>query len=103
MVFLAQEHVHIPTKDILSWCYDEPTFDQDKAVGVFPGYHSAASVHNSFQIYVDAADPSQFITARQAHTLIRKLIAGFRRAGLQEGDCVALHSFNNVMRFLDFR
>ncbi|KAK3672723.1 hypothetical protein LTR78_007309 [Recurvomyces mirabilis] len=75
----AQEHLNIPTKDILSWCYDNrPAFDQEKP------------------IFIDAANPKRSISATQAYTLIRKLIAGFRRSGLQRGDCVCLHSFNNV-------
>jgi hypothetical protein len=32
MPFLAKEHIPIATKDILSWIFDEPTFDQDTPV-----------------------------------------------------------------------
>lgn len=32
MPFLAEKHVPIPNKDLLSWMYDEPKFDQDKPV-----------------------------------------------------------------------
>jgi hypothetical protein len=34
MPSLAQTRVHIPTKDILSWTYDEPQFDHDLPVRV---------------------------------------------------------------------
>ncbi|KAF2651247.1 4-coumarate-CoA ligase-like protein [Lophiostoma macrostomum CBS 122681] len=78
MPFLAEEHVPIPSKDILSWTCDGPDFDQDKP------------------LYVDAANPSHSISAKQARSLIRKLIAGFRNAGLKAGDTVLIHSFNNI-------
>jgi hypothetical protein len=32
MPFLAKQSVPIPGKDILSWMFDEPRFDQEKAV-----------------------------------------------------------------------
>jgi hypothetical protein len=32
MPFLAEQSVPIPGKDILSWMFDEPRFDQEKAV-----------------------------------------------------------------------
>ncbi|KAF2709612.1 acetyl-CoA synthetase-like protein [Pleomassaria siparia CBS 279.74] len=78
MPFLAQTHVQIPTKDILSWTYDTPLFDQHKA------------------IYIDAADETQSITAAQARLFTRQLIAGFKKAGLNKGDVVLIHSFNNI-------
>ncbi|KAF1841669.1 AMP-binding enzyme [Cucurbitaria berberidis CBS 394.84] len=78
MPFLAKEHVPISTKDILSWIYDEPVFDQNK------------------HIYIDANDPSNFISAAHAKILIRQLIAGFQHAGLKKGDVVLIHSFNSI-------
>ncbi|KAK5121310.1 hypothetical protein LTR85_005476 [Meristemomyces frigidus] len=79
MPIFAQQHLPIPTKDLLSWCHDNRSaFDQDKA------------------IYIDCANPKRSISANQAYTLIRKLTAGFRAAGLQKGDCVCLHAFNNL-------
>ncbi|KAL2399759.1 Phenylacetyl-CoA ligase epaB [Exophiala dermatitidis] len=78
MPFLAQERVPIPNKDILSWTFDEQHYDQDKPV------------------YLDALDPSRSISSRQARGIIRKLIAGFRAAGVAKGDCVCIHSFNDI-------
>ena len=49
-----------------------------------------------FKIFVDAADESKSITASQAKTLIRQLIAGFRDHGLKKGDCVCICSFNSI-------
>lgn len=78
MPFLAQEHVNIPTKDLLSWMFDEPQYDLDKPV------------------YIDAADPSRTITGREARKTIRQLAAGFRAVGLEKGDCVCVTSFNDI-------
>lgn len=80
MPFLAKEHYPIPTTDILSWTFDKNlAYDQDDA------------------IYIDALNPtSNSISARQARTLVRKLVAGFRAIGLEKGDCVCLHSFNDI-------
>ena len=50
MPFLAQEHLPMPTKDILSWCYDNRhAYDQDKP------------------IYVDAAHPERSISAKHSY------------------------------------
>ncbi|KIW86931.1 uncharacterized protein Z519_12396 [Cladophialophora bantiana CBS 173.52] len=78
MPFLAQKFVPIPNKDILSWMFDKPKFNQDRPV------------------YIDAIDPSRSISARQARVIIRKLAAGFHAAGVIPGDCVCVHSFNNI-------
>ncbi|KAF9735090.1 hypothetical protein PMIN06_000863 [Paraphaeosphaeria minitans] len=78
MPFLAKETVPIPTKDILSWACEGPEYDQDAP------------------LYIDAANPSTTLSARQTKSLIRQLIAGFRAAGLQEGETVLVHSFNSI-------
>ncbi|TEY76477.1 hypothetical protein BOTCAL_0058g00240 [Botryotinia calthae] len=59
MVFLAEKTVDIPTKDLLSWTFDNVPYDQDA------------------MIYIDAADPSRSISASQARIIIRQLVAGF--------------------------
>ncbi|KAF2642995.1 putative AMP-binding enzyme [Massarina eburnea CBS 473.64] len=78
MPFFAKEHISIPTKDILTWQCEGPTYDENKL------------------IYIDAADPSKSISAKEARVLIRKLIAGFRTAGVKKGDAVLIQSFNNI-------
>lgn len=78
MPFLAQERRPIPTKDILSWYFDEPQCDPDKP------------------IYIDAADSTRSYSHRQARTAIRQIAAGLQAYGLKKGDCVCLHSFNDV-------
>jgi 4-coumarate--CoA ligase len=32
MPFLAQEHIPIPSQDLLSWMFDHPTYDVDEPV-----------------------------------------------------------------------
>ncbi|KAK6384286.1 hypothetical protein LTR65_009660 [Meristemomyces frigidus] len=78
MPFLAEQHYPIPTKDILSWTFDDYKHDWDEP------------------IYIDALKPSNAFSARQAQTVVRQLVAGFRAVGLKKGDCVCIHSFNDV-------
>lgn len=47
-------------------------------------------------MYIDAKDSSRSISLNQARVIVRKLVAGFQAAGLSKGDCVCLHSFNDV-------
>jgi len=78
MPFLAKSKVNIPTSDILSWSFDNLDYDWDAP------------------IYIDALDPKNSISARQAHSLIRKLVAGFRALGVQKGDCICINSVNDI-------
>ncbi|KAJ5086196.1 hypothetical protein N7532_010967 [Penicillium argentinense] len=78
MIFEPAERVLLPTKDLLSFIFDDPPYDQDTP------------------IYVDTHNPSRSISCNEARKLIRRLIAGLRAAGLQQGDCVLIHSFNDV-------
>lgn len=47
-------------------------------------------------MYIDAAKPERTISNNHARQIIRKLVAGFHAAGLKEGDCVCIHSFNDI-------
>ena len=78
MPFLAKEHHPIPTTDILSWSFDSISYNEDEP------------------IYVDGLNPQNSISARQARSIIRKLIAGLQAIGLQKGDCVCINSFNDI-------
>lgn len=66
-------------QDILSWIFDEPSYDLEKPV------------------FIDAADTSRVVTGAHAKRLIRQLIAGFCAAGVQRGDCVCIHAFNDIL------
>lgn len=51
------------------------------------------------QILIDASDPNRSISNSQAKTLVRKLVAGFKRLGIRPGqqDVVSLHSYNDIL------
>ena len=48
------------------------------------------------QIFVDATNTSRSVSHLQARKIIRQLIAGLRKAGVKSGDCVLIHSFNDI-------
>jgi 4-coumarate--CoA ligase len=60
----------------------------------FPAHMASSSL---WQILIDAADAENRLNTRQAISLIRKLIAGFRAAGLKPGDAVCVHAFNSIL------
>lgn len=78
MVFKRDEKLNVPGKDLISWYFDNPKVDDDKPV------------------YIDAQNPKRNYTFGQARSTVKKLAAGFRKAGLKKGDVVCLHSFNDV-------
>ncbi|KAF3401574.1 putative acyl-coenzyme A synthetase [Penicillium rolfsii] len=78
MIFEPAERTLLPTKDLLSYIFDDPPYDQDKP------------------IYIDVRDPNRSISCNQARQLIRSLIAGLRASGFRQGDCVLIHSFNDI-------
>ncbi|KAL8690724.1 MAG: hypothetical protein Q9218_003891 [Villophora microphyllina] len=47
-------------------------------------------------VLVDASNPSRFLTTCTARTAVRKLIAGLRAEGLEQGDCVCINAFNDI-------
>ncbi|KAH8699235.1 hypothetical protein BGW36DRAFT_293241 [Talaromyces proteolyticus] len=77
-MFQADRQLDLPTKDILSYIFDNPNYDQDKP------------------IYIDVHSTSRSISCNQARKIVRQLIAGLRAAGVQQGDCIAIHSFNDI-------
>jgi 4-coumarate--CoA ligase len=34
MLFLAEEHIAVPNKDLLSWMFDDQTYDKDAPVRI---------------------------------------------------------------------
>ena len=49
------------------------------------------------QILIDLDNTDRSLSWRQSRSIVRKLVAGFRAAGLQPGDCVSIASFNDIM------
>ncbi|KAM3416146.1 hypothetical protein BST61_g7754 [Cercospora zeina] len=78
MPFLAKEHFPLSYEDILSWTFDHVKYDWDKP------------------IYIDALNDKRSISARQAKKMVRQLAAGFKAIGVQKGDCVSIHSLNDI-------
>ncbi|KAF7589920.1 hypothetical protein BBP40_003538 [Aspergillus hancockii] len=78
MIFERPSRVPLPTTDLISYIFSNPRFDRDEP------------------IYIDASDTSRSVSYNQAQAIIRKLIAGLRVWGVQKGDCVAIHSFNDI-------
>ncbi|CAK1367525.1 unnamed protein product [Cercospora beticola] len=78
MVFKQEVELEFPGKDLISWYFDNPRVKEDK------------------QIYIDADNTKRHYTFAQARSTIRKLAAGFRKAGLKKGDTVCVHSFNDI-------
>ncbi|KAK3335245.1 hypothetical protein B0T19DRAFT_436128 [Cercophora scortea] len=71
----------LPVTDIVSYAFDRQT-----------GYDA-----DTKPLFINAEDPSQFLTANQTTTLVRQLIAGLHAAGLQKGDAVLLHLANHYL------
>ena len=78
MPFLATESSPLPITDVLSWMIDESVYDKDKP------------------LFIDAGRPSRSISCRQARSMVRRLAAGLKQAGLKTGDCVCMHAFNDI-------
>ncbi|KAF2102466.1 acetyl-CoA synthetase-like protein [Rhizodiscina lignyota] len=89
MPWLSQNYLPLPHEDLLSWVFDHTTYDLDKPV-------------RSMAIYIDAENTSRTLSCRQGKSIVRKLIAGFRKAGLKKGDCVCITSFNDIMYSMGF-
>lgn len=64
--------------DIVSWVLNNHTYDQ----------HSP--------IYIDPDRPTRSLTATETRSLVKKLIAGLKAAGLKKGDVVCVNAFNDV-------
>ncbi|KAH0287772.1 AMP-binding enzyme [Aureobasidium namibiae CBS 147.97] len=79
MVYLPNEYREVPPLDLLSWLFDNNSVDTEK------------------DILIDAANPETRSNTRQAISLTRKLIAGFKAAGLETGDVVCVHAFNSIL------
>lgn len=47
-------------------------------------------------LFIDAQHPSRSLNGAQFPTLVRTLIAGLKAHGVGKGDCVVVHTGNNV-------
>ncbi|KAH7366615.1 acyl-CoA synthetase [Pyrenochaeta sp. MPI-SDFR-AT-0127] len=81
MPWLSQESYPLPEEDLVSFTFG----------------NNAADYDDDKPIYHDADDESRTLSRRQGRNVVRKLVAGFRKAGLKKGDCFAITSFNDIM------
>ncbi|KAK5086995.1 Acyl-CoA synthetase actt5 [Lithohypha guttulata] len=79
MPWLCQVQPKLPYEDVVSFALNHCNYDPDT-----PIYH-------------DLDDPNRTISHRQAKDHVRRLVAGFRKAGLRRGDCFSVTSFNDIM------
>lgn len=98
MIFEPAKRISLHTKDLLSFIFDDPPYDQDEPVGRLHWLNYYWLMANP-QNYIDVRNPLRSISCNQARSLIRKLIAGLHAAGLKKGDCALIHSFNDVSLF----
>lgn len=93
----------ILTTDVLTFTFANLSrYDNDKPVSCL-NLETLRSRNGAnkdlIQIFIDAKNPSHFVSASQASEIVARLVKGFERIGIKEGDCVCLHAYNNV-RFL---
>lgn len=63
---------------------------------VFNPPFASVAYNEKIPLYIEAKEPYRGLSAFQTKTLVKKLIAGLKVAGLQGGDCVLVHLFNSV-------
>ncbi|EXJ80060.1 hypothetical protein A1O3_08346 [Capronia epimyces CBS 606.96] len=78
-VWTSSKSMPIPATDILTFAFA-----------------NLGQYDNEQPLFVDASDPTNSISALRAFQVVRRLIRGLKDLGLQEGDCVCLHAFNNI-------
>ena len=64
--------------DLVSWVFGNSNYDQDA------------------KIYIDPENRQRSISANEARATVRKFVAGWKAVGLNPGDCVCVHAFNDV-------
>lgn len=100
MPWLSEWKHPLPEEDLLSWTFDHRTYDPDKPVSQKSFLRQFKSSRyrslTGIEIYYDLETPSRNISWRQGRSIVRKVVAGFRKAGLKPGDCVSITSFNDV-------
>ncbi|RAK75884.1 acyl--CoA ligase [Aspergillus fijiensis CBS 313.89] len=78
MIFKPERQLPLPTTDILSYIFGDPEYDPNEP------------------IYIDAHNPTHTLSCNGARKMVKQLIRGLQDSGLEPGDCVVIHSFNNI-------
>ncbi|KAH8706048.1 hypothetical protein BGW36DRAFT_436253 [Talaromyces proteolyticus] len=79
MPWFSPKRCPLPQEDIVSYAFGNCDYDHEK-----PIYH-------------DLENPERTMSWTQVRSMVRKLVAGIRKAGLQKGDCFSIMSFNDVV------
>ncbi|KAB2098598.1 hypothetical protein AG0111_0g13146 [Alternaria gaisen] len=96
MPWLSQESCPLPEEDLVTFVFGNTDYDNDKPV--CPSIKAVTErLLTTLKIYHDADNESRTLSRRQGLSIVRKLVAGFRKAGLKRGDCFAITSFNDIM------
>ncbi|KAF8584758.1 acetyl-CoA synthetase-like protein [Ramaria rubella] len=75
----SKYEIHIPTKDVISWLFDEPTHDVDAPV------------------FINYDSPSEVFTTKSLITAVRRINRGVRElANVRKGDVVLLCGGNTI-------
>ena len=86
-----------PSIDLLSFTFEYDNQSQDVPVSFHVGTNALSMVALSVsKILVDAYDTSRSISRKTARKTVQALIAGLQANGLERGDCVCIHAFNDV-------
>lgn len=97
MVYLPSGYREITPLDLLSWVFENNGVDPEKDVRKCLSQYTWHQKLILLQILIDAANTQNRFNTRQATSLVRKLIAGFKAAGLKLGDVVCVHAFNSIL------
>ncbi|KAJ9601993.1 hypothetical protein H2200_013552 [Cladophialophora chaetospira] len=78
-VWTSPHSLEIPSADIFTYTFGNLSqYDNDDA------------------IFIDGINPTNKISANQALQTVSRLVKGLKASGLEDGDCVCLHSLNNI-------
>lgn len=78
MPFKSPHSIELPQTDLITYLFPPNADDLDNP------------------IWLDAANPSSFVSKRQALSYIKRLAAGLKRIGVQKGDIVLMLSPNHI-------
>lgn len=99
-VWTASKSLVIPPTDVLTFAFANlGQYDKNRPVSCLnTGAYKIgnADLGCPAQIFINAKNPSESVSASRAYHIVRQLVTGLKGLGIKEGDCVCLHSYNNV-------
>ncbi|EPS43092.1 hypothetical protein H072_2901 [Dactylellina haptotyla CBS 200.50] len=92
-VMRGENTYDIPHVDLLTWLFGNEEYDHDKIVRD----SFLAPTFDRKLIFVDAVHPERFMSTNETKALVKRMIGGLKSIGVQPGDAVCIHSFNDIM------